>query len=91
VKIVDLFPKQKRVVGFNPNTGKRTAFALKKTGVWQEMMDDIYGCETQFQLMRCRLLWAVKVVDDLWSDEWISLANEEFDLAVKALAAQQAE
>lgn len=94
MKITELFPKQKRVVGFNQYTGKRTRFALKKEGVWEEMMSDIEGCTTPSQLLKCRLYWSVRSVDELWPDDWLEVTDEEFDKAekaVEALAAQQAE
>jgi len=91
VKIVDLFPKQKRVVGFNQYTGKRTAFALKKEGAWEEMMNDIYHCTSVREVQKCRWFWAQKVIDDLWPEDWIAEASVKFDEAVEALAAQQAE
>ena len=47
--------------------------------------------ESQFQLLKCRLVWSVKVTDDKWPDYWIEAADKEFDAAVEALAAQQAE
>jgi hypothetical protein len=95
VKITELFPKQKRVVGINPETGKQTAFALRKSGIWIEMMVDIAGCTSLHQLQKCRFYWAHRATADLWPTEWDRLASNEFDWAEKslaeALAAQQAE
>lgn len=91
MNIVDLFPKRKRVVGYNSNTGMRTAYALKNEGAWQELMADIAGCETQFQLQKCRFFWAAKVLTDLWPQEWIDQATEEFDKAVESVARAQGE
>lgn len=91
MKILDFFPKPKKVVGYNQYTGKRTAFALKKEDTWQGMMDDINQCVSVYQLQKCRFVWSVKAIDDLWPADWIEAATEEFDKAVEALAAQQAE
>ncbi len=91
MKVSDLFSKQKRVVGITTETGRRTAYALKQSGGWREMMSDIYACENNHQLQKCRFYWAAQVVTDLWPEVWVNLANEEFDKAVEALAAQQAE
>ncbi len=94
MKVIDLFPKQKRVVGWNTATGRRTAHSLKKTGIWQEMQADISCCESPFQILKCRLVWALKAEAELWPQDWLEAASDEFDKAVEAieaLAAQQAE
>lgn len=94
MNIVELFPKRKRVVGWNTNTGMRTANSLNKEGRWQELEADIWACETSHQLVRCVFFWSAKVIDDKWPEEWVTQAKEEFDKAAKAieaLAAQQAE
>lgn len=91
MNIVDLFPKRKRVVGYNTETGKRTAHALKKENAWLEMMADITGCTSLYQLQKCRFFWAEKVITDLWPEEWITLASEEFDKAVESVARAQGE
>lgn len=84
MKMSELFPKAKRVVGFNSNTGNRTAYALKKEGAWQELMADIEQCTSVYQLQKCRLVWSVKAVQDLWPADWIAAASEEFDKAVES-------
>lgn len=91
VNIVDLFPKRKRVVGYNTTTGMRTAYALKNEGAWRELMTDIEGCDTLLQLHKCRLFWTDKIISDLWPQEWIDLAFEEFDKAVDSVARAQGE
>jgi len=91
VNIVDLFPKRKRVVGYNPVTGRQTAFALRKSGIWIDMMVDIAGCTTVYQVQKCRFYWAAKAVTDLWPEEWITAASEEFDKAVESVARAQGE
>lgn len=91
MNIVELFPKRKRVVGINPNTGRQTSFALRKSGVWIEMMIDITDCTTLFQLQKCRFVWAAKAVTDLWPEQWVEAASEEFDKAVESVARAQGE
>lgn len=94
MNIVDLFPKRKRVVGYNTETGKRTAYSLKKDGRWDAMMTDLLGCETPHQIVKCAFYWSFIIEEEQWPAEWVALAQKEFDEAVKfieALAAQQAE
>lgn len=94
MNVIDLFPKRKRVVGFSPVTGLRTANSLKKEKRWEAMMSDLWGCETPHAIARCSLYWSTVIEDEKWPAEWVTLARKEFDDAVKAveaLAAQQAE
>ncbi len=94
MKVVDLYPKQKRVVGWNLFTGKRTAHSLRKEMRWEDMMSDILGCETHPQLLKCSLYWSMVIDHEKWPDDWETAAQNEFELAfkaVEALAAQQAE
>ena len=70
--------------------------ALKRSGVWQEMMIDIWQCRTARELLRCQLEWSATI--STWPDDdelgWTKPAAEEFEKAriiIEALAAQQAE
>ncbi len=105
MKVIDLFPAKKRVVGWDEH-GRRTANSLRqdqawhdKHGLvkgpsWEEMQADILACETPMQLQKCRWFWSSIAERDKWPGYWLELAGEEFDkaaLAIEALAAQQAE
>jgi hypothetical protein len=91
VNLAQLFPVKKRTNDGWDENGRRTAYWLKQSGAWKEMIADIWGCENQHQLLKCRLVWSIKVTDDKWPDYWIREADKEFDAAVEALAALQAE
>jgi hypothetical protein len=91
VNVTELFPAKKRTNDGWDENGRRTAYWLRQQGVWKEMVADIWGCENQHQLFKCRLVWSLKVTEDKWPDYHIELANQEFDAAVEALAALQAE
>lgn len=70
--------------------------ALKRSGVWQEMMLDIWQCRTVGELLRCELSWSATIAGWPADEElgWIAPAAEEFEkarLVLEAQAAQQAE
>lgn len=94
MNIIQLFPKRKRVVGYNTETGKRTAHSLRKERRWEDMMSDLSGCENHHQIVKCALYWSTVIEHEKWPQVWSDLAIEEFDKAtraIEALAAQQAE
>ncbi len=106
MKIIDLFAKPKRVVGWDQH-GRRTANSLrqdqafhdkhglgKKGPSWEEMQSDIMACETSMQLQKCRWFWSSVAERDKWPGYWLELASDEFDkaaLAIEAWSAQQTE
>lgn len=91
MNVLELFRPQKRKNDGFDEHGRHTAYWIRQSGAWKEMMSDIYHCTSLYQLQRVRWFWAAKVVEDLWPDYWVNAATREFDNAVEALAGQQAE
>jgi hypothetical protein len=94
--ILELFaPRKKRTNDGFDQDGRRTAYWIRTSGHWDEMMDDIYHCTSRHQIEMLRWYWSVRVEEELWNQIWIDFASREFDLAIlameDALAAQQAE
>lgn len=72
--------KPKRVVGINPKTGMQTAFALKKTAVWEnEFEPELLECETVSALTKFALAWSVKAESDKWPEDWRKCAKDEIN------------
>lgn len=55
--------------------------ALKRSGVWEEMLDDIQQCQTILELLRCELAWSVEI--SAWPADaelgWTIPATEQFE------------
>jgi hypothetical protein len=83
-------PTQNTVTGpAIAGTSARTSSAqLKRDGVWKEMMSEIAECETVISLMKCRMAWSKKALNDKWPAAWCESAGEEFDKAQAILEAQ---
>lgn len=79
MNIVEMFPKA-------PSKA-----ALKRSGIWQEMLDDIEGCTSSLQLTRCQFVWSLIAAKGMWPEDWIEAASEEFDKAVESVARAQGE
>ena len=71
---------EKTVRGFDVD-GYQTAYAIRQSGDWNDMMDEILSCQDEATLARCRWRWAVIAVDKLWPPQFRWLAEREFDLA----------
>ncbi len=101
MKVVELFPKPKRVIGWDEH-GRRTAHSLKqdqawhdKHGLekgpsWDEMQADIWTCTFPYELRRRRWYWSNVAERDKWPQHHIELALDEFDKAEKAIEAWSA-
>lgn len=76
----DTAEKPKRVVGINPKTGMQTAYALKKTAVWEnEFQPELLGCETATALTKFALAWSAKAETDKWPAAWRECAKDEIN------------
>lgn len=95
MNVLELFRPQKRKNNGFDEDGRRTAYWIRTSGHWDEMMDDLYHCTSVHQIQMLRWYWSIRVEEELWPQYWINAALVEFDNAtqalVEALAAQQAE